>query len=72
MTFARRTTTAATADDRWSFSVTLVAAFLLLLPIVLIAQVLTLHWRSWLPGAEGEQSLIGGVKASVYTFLALV
>ena len=63
---------APTADDRWSFSVTFVAAFLLLLPIALIAQALMLRWRSWFPGAEGETSLIGGVKASVYTFMALI
>jgi light-harvesting complex 1 beta chain len=32
--------------------------------------VLTWQWRSWLPGAEAEKSMIGGVKAAVYTFMS--
>jgi light-harvesting complex 1 beta chain len=27
-------------------------------------------WRSALPGAEGGKSVLGGVKASVYTFMS--
>ena len=47
-----------------------VASFIVLLLIALVAQVLLLHWRSWFPGAEGGKSLIGGVKAAVYTFMS--
>lgn len=69
------TTTAAGAhnaptDDRWSFTAIFVAAFLVLLPIALIAQLLMLRWRSWFPGAESEKSLIGGVKAAISTFMS--
>ena len=44
--------------------------FAVFLVIALIAQMLTMRWRSWLPGAEGEGSLIGGVKSAVYTFMS--
>ena len=44
--------------------------FVLFLSIAVLAQVGHWQWRSWLPGAEGEKSLIGGVKAAVYTFMS--
>jgi light-harvesting complex 1 beta chain len=44
--------------------------FAVFLVIALVAQMLTMRWRSWLPGAEGERSLIGGVKSAVYTFMS--
>lgn len=46
-----------------------VVSFAVFLVIALFAQVFTLQWRTWLPGAEGEKSLIGGVKAAVDTFM---
>lgn len=45
-------------------------SFCLLLLVALCAQALTWQWRSWLPGAEAEKSLIGGVKGAVYTFMS--
>jgi light-harvesting complex 1 beta chain len=45
-------------------------SFAVFLLVALMAQVLTWHWRTWLPGAEGEESLIGGVKAAVYTAMS--
>ena len=47
-----------------------VVSFAMLLVIALCAQMLTIQWRPWFPGAEGQKSLIGGVKASVYTFMS--
>lgn len=47
-----------------------VAGFLVFLAIALVSQLLTMQWRSWLPGAESEKSLIGGVKSAVYTFMS--
>jgi light-harvesting complex 1 beta chain len=44
--------------------------FAVFLVIALVAQMLTMRWRTWLPGAEGEGSLIGGVKSAVYTFMS--
>jgi len=47
-----------------------VVSFVLFLAIALIAQMLFLRWRSWFPGAEGGKTLIGDVKAAVYTFMS--
>ncbi len=47
-----------------------VVGFLAFLVIALFAQVVMWKWRPWLPGAEGETSLIEGVKSSVYTFMS--
>ena len=57
-------------EDRKAFSVIFVSAFVVLLAMALVAQTLGLHWRSWLPGAEGVRSVAGGVKAAVYTFMS--
>ncbi|OGA97805.1 MAG: light-harvesting protein [Burkholderiales bacterium RIFCSPHIGHO2_12_FULL_69_20] len=48
------------------------AGFAVFLVIALVAQMLTMRWRTWLPGAEGERSLIGGVKSAVYTFMSYI
>ena len=45
-------------------------SFCVFLLIAMISQVMTLEWRSWLPGSEAEKSLIGGVKGAVYTFMS--
>lgn len=45
------------------------AGFAVFLVIALVAQLLMLRWRNWLPGAEGK-SLIGGVRSAVYTFMS--
>jgi light-harvesting complex 1 beta chain len=47
-----------------------VVSFVLFLAIALVAQMLFLRWRSWFPGAEGGKTLIGDVKAAVYTFMS--
>jgi light-harvesting complex 1 beta chain len=44
--------------------------FTVFLVIALIAQGLAMRWRDWLPGAEGEKSLIDGVRAAVYSFMS--
>lgn len=46
------------------------ASFVVFLAVALMAQILTWQWRSWLPGAEGEKTMIGGVKAAVYTAMS--
>ncbi|MBU6436358.1 MAG: light-harvesting protein [Betaproteobacteria bacterium] len=46
------------------------ASFAVFLVIALVAQTLTWQWRTWLPGAEGGKSLIGSVRAAVYTFMS--
>jgi light-harvesting complex 1 beta chain len=47
-----------------------VASFIVFLVVALAAQVFTGNWRAWFPGAEGDRSMIDGVKASVYTFMS--
>lgn len=61
--------TPAGGGDSWMFSTIFVAGFLLMLALALVAQLCTWHWRSWLPGAENEKSMVAGAKAAVYTFL---
>ena len=45
-------------------------SFVFVLLLAIVAQVLFLKWRTWLPGAESEKSLIKGVRAGVYTFMS--
>jgi light-harvesting complex 1 beta chain len=57
-------------EDRKSFWLLFVSAFVVFLAIALIGLTLGQPWRSWLPGAEGVKSVTGGVKAAVYTFMS--
>jgi light-harvesting complex 1 beta chain len=52
------------------FYVIFVVSFVVFLLIALVGLVGPWKWRSWLPGTEGETSLIGAVKAAVYTFMS--
>lgn len=45
-------------------------SFVMFLVIALCGQLLGRPWRQWLPGAEEVDSLFGGVKAAVYTFMS--
>ncbi|MCY7315522.1 MAG: hypothetical protein LH480_07850 [Rubrivivax sp.] len=45
-------------------------SFAVFLVLALSGALLGRPWRSWLPGAEGVESLLGGVKAAVYTFMS--
>jgi light-harvesting complex 1 beta chain len=58
------------ATDSKSFYGIFAVGFLVFLLVALVAQAMGLQWRSWLPGAEGAKSLIGGVKTAVYTFMS--
>jgi len=57
-------------SDTKTFWSIYVVGFAVFLVIALSTQWLTSKWRLWLPGAEGEKSLIHGVKAAVYTFMS--
>jgi light-harvesting complex 1 beta chain len=61
---------ASPAQHSKGFVAIFAVSFVAFLLIALVAEVLTLRWRSWWPGAESENSLIGGVKAAVYTFMS--
>lgn len=58
------------AQDSKTFGVLFLVSFVFLLVVALAAQVLFIEWREWLPGAEGEKSLIKGVQVGVYTFMS--
>lgn len=53
-----------------TFEALFLVCFVVVFFIALAAQVLFLKWRTWLPGAEGEKSLIKAVRSGVYTFLS--
>jgi light-harvesting complex 1 beta chain len=57
-------------NDSMFFTLIFTASFVVFLVVALGASLLTWQWRSWFPGAEGETSLIGGVKSAVYTFMS--
>ena len=56
--------------DSRTFFVIFAIGFALLFAVAVLGQVLGLHWRRWLPGAENMTNVFGGVKASVYTFMS--
>lgn len=56
--------------DSLAFRSIFIASFAVFLVVALLAQVLTWHWRTWLPGAESERTLIGGVRSAVYTVMS--
>jgi len=61
---------ALTQGDSKSFYVIFATSFIVFLVVALIAQLFAWKWRLWVPGAEGDVSLIGGVKAAVYTLMS--
>ena len=47
-----------------------VVIFIAFLLTAMVALLLGQNWRSLLPGAEGERSVLGGVKSAVYTVMS--
>ncbi len=56
--------------DDIAFDLIFLVGFVPLLAVALLAQLLTLKWRLWLPGAEGDSSLIQGVRQGVNSFMS--
>ena len=48
----------------------LLVAFVVIVPIALLGQLVGWHWRTWLPGAEDAKTIFGGASAAVYTFMS--
>jgi light-harvesting complex 1 beta chain len=44
--------------------------FSFLFVLVLMGNLLGIHWRNYLPGAEDAKSMSQGVKSAVYTFMS--
>jgi len=57
-------------NDSLTFTIIFVAIFMLFFSIAILACIFRIPWRSWFPGAEQSSSLIGGVKAGVYTLMS--
>lgn len=64
--------TPAPSVERRSFDPTFVTCFIAILMIALVCQLLMLKWRPLFPGAEGERSLIGGVRGAVGSIMSLL
>ena len=45
-------------------------SFVVFLAVAVVVQLLPLHWRTWFPGAEGGETLVGDVRSAVYTFMS--
>jgi light-harvesting complex 1 beta chain len=58
------------ANESEAFWTIFLLAFSLLFVIVLLAKLVGVHWRDFLPGAEDAKSISQGVKAAVYTFMS--
>jgi light-harvesting complex 1 beta chain len=56
-------------NESRAFLAIFLVGFVFLLGLALAGQLLHWQWRSWLPGAENEKHLLGGVKAAVHTFM---
>jgi light-harvesting complex 1 beta chain len=65
-----RSASCSPANESTGFFGIFVVSFVVFLAIALVAQAFALQWRGWFPGAEGDRSMIGGVKAAVYTFMS--
>jgi light-harvesting complex 1 beta chain len=61
---------AAAKNETRGFWLIFAVGFVVFLSVALAGQLFGRHWRSWLPGAEGVDSIFGGVKAAVYTFMS--
>ena len=58
--------------ERNPFDPTFVTCFIAILMVALVCQLLMLKWRPLFPGAEGDSSLIGGVRAAVDSIMSLL
>ena len=57
-------------DDKLTFVLIFVPCFTVFFILALLGQLVGVHWKSWLPGAENMTNVFGGVKAAVYTFMS--
>jgi hypothetical protein len=53
-----------------SFFAIFITGFAVVLSLAVVGVLLRLDWRSWLPGGEQRDSLLGSVTATVYSFMS--
>jgi hypothetical protein len=54
------------------FRLIFVALFCVFLLLAMVGQMFFLNWRTWLPGAEGTQSVFESVGAAAYTVISQI
>ena len=59
-----------TRGDSLAYHFIFAVCFVTFLCVAIVASVLLLPWRSWLPGAEAGKNLFSGVRAAVYTLMS--
>ena len=47
-----------------------VVIFCVFMALAVVGQLFALNWRTWLPGAEGSQTVLVSVKSAVYTVIS--
>jgi succinate dehydrogenase/fumarate reductase cytochrome b subunit len=52
------------------FHGTFIVFFVVFLVLALVSMACLQNWRTWLPGAEGANSMLDGVKSAVYTVIS--
>ena len=57
-------------DDKLTFFLIFVPCFLVLIAVALLGQLVGVHWKGWLPGAENMNNVVSGTRAAVYTFMS--
>ena len=57
-------------DDKLTFFLIFVPCFLALIAVALLGQLVGVHWKGWLPGAENMNNVVAGTRAAVYTFMS--
>ncbi len=57
-------------DDKLTFFLIFVPCFLVLIAVALLGQLVGVHWKGWLPGAENMNNVVAGTRAAVYTFMS--
>jgi light-harvesting complex 1 beta chain len=58
------------ADESPAYWSIFFLGFGFLFVVVVLAQLVGVHWRELLPGAENAKSMSQGVEAAVYTFMS--
>lgn len=52
------------------FRTIFVVTFMIFLLMAMVGQLFAWNWRTWLPGAEGTQSIFESVNSAVYTVIS--
>ena len=47
-----------------------VPCFIILFAVAILGQLVGIHWRKWLSGAEDSQNIFIGIKSAVFTFMS--